>query len=348
MNPRERVLSLFANKDADRIPCFSGMGNILTASLAEYGYKFPQVNKDPEKMAKTAAFTYKSTGYECGVVPYDMCIDAEALGCVMNDYEDVDQLLYPTIKEKIIHSEEDMRKIKIPDKVWEKGRYPIVMEALRQLKSDIGKEVAIGSWMLGPFTLAGQLMDLNDLFKLVFKKPDLVNGLLETLTELVITMSLKLRESGADYICIREMGATTDVLSPRNFKQCIDPHLQRIFAGVGSPNVLHICGSSNIIVKNMLASGADAISVETKNDLAKSRQDIGYDPLLFGHIDAYGVLVLGTPEIVEQATLKSIEGSVDAVWPGCDIWPEAPVANVKAMVDTVKKYGASKWTRKNS
>ncbi|MFZ5650465.1 MAG: uroporphyrinogen decarboxylase family protein [Bacillota bacterium] len=347
MNPRERVLSLFANKDADRIPCFSGMGNILTASLVEYGYKFPHVNKDPEKMAKTAAFTYKSTGYECGVVPYDMCIDAEALGCIMNNYEDVNQLLYPTIKEKIIHSQEDMLKVKIPDKVWEKGRYPVVIEALRLLKADIGDEVAIGSWMLGPFTLAGQLMDLNDLFKLVFKKPDLVNGLLETLTELVITMSLKFREAGADYICIREMGATTDVLSPRNFKQCIDPHLQSIFANIGSPNVLHICGSSNIIMKNMLASGADAISVETKNDLAKSREDIGYDPLLLGHIDAYGVLVLGTPEVVEQATMKSIEGSVDAVWPGCDIWPEAPVANVKAMVDTVKKYGASKWVRKN-
>lgn len=347
MNSRERVLSILASKDADRIACFSGMGNVLTASLGEYGYKFPEVNKDPEKMARTAAFTYRATGFECGVVPYDMCIDAEALGCIMNDYENVDQLLYPTIKEKIIHSEEDMKNFKIPDKVWERGRYPVVTEALRRLKDDIGGEVAIGSWMLGPFTIAGQLMDLNDLFKLVFKKPDLVNGLLETLSELVITMSLKFREAGADYICIREMGATTDVLSPRNFKQCIDPHLKRIFAGIGSPNILHICGSSNIIMKNMAGSGTDAISVEIKNDLAKSREDIGYDPLLFGHIDAYSVLVLGTPEVVEEATLKSIEGSVDSLWPSCDIWPEAPVANVKAMVDTVKRYGSEKWVRKN-
>ncbi|MFZ5632547.1 MAG: uroporphyrinogen decarboxylase family protein [Bacillota bacterium] len=347
MNSRERVLSILANKDADRMACFSGMGNVLTASLGEYGYKFPEVNKDPEKMAKTAAYTYKATGFECGVVPYDMCIDAEALGCVMNDYENVDQLLYPTIKEKIVHSEEDMLKLKIPDKVWERGRYPVVTEAIRLLKGDIGGEVAVGSWMLGPFTIAGQLMDLNDLFKLVFKKPDLVNGMLETLTELVITMALKFREAGADYICIREMGATTDVLSPRNFKQVIDPHLQKIFAGIGSPNILHICGSSNIIMKNMQASGADAISVEIKNDLAKSREDIGYEPLLFGHIDAYSVLVLGNPESVAQATLNSIEGSVDSVWPSCDIWPEAPVANVRAMVDTVKEYGAEKWARKN-
>ncbi|MHB8917029.1 MAG: uroporphyrinogen decarboxylase family protein [Desulfocucumaceae bacterium] len=347
MTSRERVLNILANRDADRMACFSGMGNVLTASLDEYGYKFPEIHLDPVKMAKTAAYTYKATGFECGLAPFDMCVDAEALGCVMNAYENVNQLLYPTIKEKVIHSEEDMKNFKIPDKIWEKGRYPAVMEALKLLKEDIGNEVAIGGWMLGPFTIAGQLMDLNDLFKLVFKKPDMVNGLLGELTDLVITMSLKYREAGADYICIREMGATTDVLSPRNFKQVIDSHLQRIFAAIGSPNILHICGSSNIIMKNMAASGADAISVEIKNDLAKSREDIGYEPLLFGHIDAYSVLVLGTPEIVEQATLKSIEGSVDSLWPSCDIWPEAPVANVKAMVDTVKKYGAEKWVRKN-
>ncbi|MCL6557707.1 MAG: methyltransferase [Firmicutes bacterium] len=348
MNSRERVLSILTTKDADRMACFSGMGSVLTASLEEYGYKFPTVHGDPVKMANTAAYTCKATGMESAIVPYDMCVDAEALGCVMNAYEDVNQLLYPTIKEKIIHSQDDMVNFTIPDKIWEKGRYPVVLEALRLLKNDIGDEFAVCGWLLGPFTMAGQMMDLNDLFKLVFKKPDLVNKLLSTLTDLIITMAAKYREAGADYICIREMGATTDVLSPRNFKQCIDPHLQRIFASIPKPHILHICGSTNIVMKNMAASGADAISVEIKNDLKKSREDIGYDPLLFGHIDAYSVLVLGTPEVVEQATIASMEGTVDSVWPSCDIWPEAPVANVKAMVDTVKKYGVEKWYRKNN
>ncbi|MHB1043403.1 MAG: uroporphyrinogen decarboxylase family protein [Eubacteriales bacterium] len=347
MNSRERVLSILTTRDADRMACFSGMGSVLTASLAEYGYKFPTVHSDPEKMANTAAFTCKATGMESAIVPYDMCVDAEALGCVMNAYENVDQLLYPTIKEKIIHSQDEMAGLKVPDKIWEKGRYPVVLEALRLLKKDIGGEFAVGGWMLGPFTMAGQIMDLNDLFKLVFKKPDLVNTMLSALTDLVITMANKYREAGADYICIREMGATTDVLSPRNFKQCIDPHLQRIFTGIQKPHVLHICGSTNIVMKNMAASGADAVSVEIKNDLRKTREDIGYDPLLFGQIDAYSVLVLGNPEMVEQATIASMEGTVDSVWPSCDIWPEAPVANVKAMVDTVKKYGVEKWYRKN-
>jgi len=46
--------------------------------------------------------------------------------------------------------------------------------------------------------------------------------------------------------------------------------------------------------------------------------------------------------------LQSLDLGVDAVWPGCDIWPDAPVENLKAMVDAVKEYGASHWVRKKN
>lgn len=99
--------------------------------------------------------------------------------------------------------------------------------------------------------------------------------------------------------------------------------------------------------KERKETGAPAISVEQSNDLTKSREDIGWDVMLFGNVDAYNVLVTGSPAAVEAAVLKSLEGSVDAVWPSCDIWPTAPLENMKAMVETVKKFGAEKWVRKN-
>lgn len=347
MSSRDRVLGLFAGKEVDRMACYSGMGNITTAGLEKYGYKFPSIHRDAEKMANVAATSYRLFGYECVVVPFDMCVEAEALGCVMNAYEDVAQLLYPTIKEKIIHSVDEMDKLEIPSGIHERGRFPLVMEAISRLKNDVGKDVPVGSWFLGPFTLAGQLMDLNDLFKLCFKKPDQVNILLDKLADLIITMAAKYREAGADYITIREMGAPTDVLSPRSFKQVIKPHLTKIFQNIASPKILHICGDTNLIIGLMNECGADALSVETKNDLKKSRETIGSEPLIFGHIDAYNVLVNGSPEDVEKAVIASMEGGVDALWPSCDIWPTAPVENLRIMVDTVKKYGAEKWVRKN-
>ncbi|MDA8086261.1 MAG: hypothetical protein M0Z75_06120, partial [Nitrospiraceae bacterium] len=84
-------------------------------------------------------------------------------------------------------------------------------------------------------------------------------------------------------------------------------------------------------------SGAGAISVDQKNDVAETRKKIG-SALLFGNYDPYNVLVAGTEEAVRQAVRKCMDDGVDAVWPGCDIWPTVPVENIKAMMDEVINY----------
>jgi [methyl-Co(III) methanol-specific corrinoid protein]:coenzyme M methyltransferase len=346
LTPRERVLNLFEGKEVDRVACYSGMGNVTTAGLDQLGYKFPEVHGDARKMAELAATTYKMFGFECAVVPFDLCVEAEVLGCQMNAYENVNQLLYPTIKEKAIHSEAEMTTFAVPADLASAGRVPVVSEAIRLLKKDIGDQVAIGTYLVAPFTLAGQLMDLNDLFKLSFKKPDLVNQMLDRLADVLIKLAAIYREAGADYICIREMGATTDILSPRSFKMIIQPHLKKIRATLNYPNILHICGSTNAVIPQMHECGYDAISVEPKNDLLKTRADIGEEPLVFGDIDAYNILCLAGVDDVEKAVVAALEKGVDAIWPGCDIWPEAKPENVRALVLATEKYGAEKWLRK--
>lgn len=349
MNAKERILTMLSGGAVDRPPCYSGMGNVTTAGLDQYGYKFAQVHNDAKMMADTAATSHRLYGYECAVVPFDVCLEAEALGCLMNPYEEVDQLLYPTIKEKVIHSEEEMTAFTLPEHLTSQGRIPLVGEALGRLQKDIGGEVAIGTYVLGPFTLAGQLMDLNDLYKLAFKKTDLVNRLLDRLAKGIIEIARAHKEAGADYICVREMGATTDVLSPRIFRQVIFPHLLKVETALKEiPTVLHICGSTNTIMTVLKDVGANAISIEKKNNLQKTREDIGWEPLIFGNIDSYNILVHGTPDDVAKATLEALEAGVDAVWPGCDIWPTAPIENLKKMVDTVAQYGGEKWVRKHS
>lgn len=346
LTSRERVLNLFAGKETDRPACYSGMGNVTVAGLKELGYKFPEVHRDAKKMADLAATTHKMFGFECAVVPFDLCVEAEVLGCEMNAYDDVDQLLYPTIKEKAIHSLEEMTTFPVPQDLAGSGRVPVVAEALRMLKKDIGDQVAIGTYLVAPFTLAGQLMDLNDLFKLSFKKPDVINEMLDRLANVLIDLAGIYREAGADYICIREMGATTDILSPRSFKKIIQPHLMKIRQALDFPNVLHICGSTNSVIPQMYECGYDAISLELKNDMAKTREDIGSEPLVFGNLDAYAILCTLGVEEVEKAVINALESGVDAVWPGCDIWPDAKPENMLAMVETAKKYGAEKWVRR--
>jgi [methyl-Co(III) methanol-specific corrinoid protein]:coenzyme M methyltransferase len=313
------------------------MGNVTTEGLKSLEYKFAATHLDATKMAGAAASTYKLFGFECGIAPFDLCIEAEALGCEINVYAHSEDILYPTIKKKLIHNEEEM-EIPIPSRLQGKGRIPLLCDAIGLMKKDIGGEVPIGTYVLGPFTLAGQIMELNDLLKLSFKKPDKVGKLLDKLADVIVVVAAELEKAGADFITVREMGATSDVLSPRVFKNLILPYLKKIFEKLTVPKVIHICGKTNDIVPFMVESGARAISVDQKNDVAETRKKVGNDALVFGNYDPYNVLVAGTPDLVRQTMKKCINDGVSAVWPGCDIWPTVPADNIRAMMDEVKNY----------
>lgn len=338
LNSRERVLNLFRRESLDYIPLFSGYGNITIHGLEKYGWKFPEIHTDARKMASMAASTYQLFGFESVVVPFDMGVEAEALGSKVNYYTHATDILYPTISQHPAEKVEDL-EIRVPSDLANAGRIPVVTQALRILKEEVGNQVAIGSWVLGPYTLAGQLVDLSQLAKAAFKKKDLVNKLLDQLAGVLIQIIKIYREAGADYITVREMGAGPDILSPRMFESLIRPHLKRIFDEIESPKVLHICGDTNAIVEQMVLCGADAISVEKKNNVVETRKKLGPDVLIFGELDAYGVLSQGKPEDVDRAVKEAVDRGVNAIWPGCDIWPMVPKENMEALMVSARKYG---------
>ncbi len=204
LNSRERVLKLFRKEKMDYIPVFSGMGNVTVHGLEKYGLKFAEIHTDARKMADMAASTFQLFGFECAVVPFDMGVEAEALGCEINYYPHSEGILYPTISQNLAEKVEDL-DIHVPSDLAKAGRVPVVTEAIRLLKEEVGDQVAIGSWILGPYVIAGQICDVADLAKTAFKKPDLVNKVLETTTDFIISLARIYREAGADYITIREM-----------------------------------------------------------------------------------------------------------------------------------------------
>ncbi|HEX79379.1 MAG TPA: methyltransferase [Dehalococcoidia bacterium] len=338
-NSRDRILKLFAREKLDRIPVFSGMGNITVHGLKEHDYKFAEIHTNARKMADAAASTYRLFGFECAVAPFDMGIEPEVLGCEINYYLHREEgILYPTVKEPLAAKIDDLN-IQLPSNIADAGRVPVVTEAISLLKDECGDNIAIGSYVLGPYLITAQVVDIGDLAKACFKKPDLVTKAMEKTSELIIALSKIYRDAGADYITIREMGAGPDILSPRLFESLIMPHLKHIFANIDSPNVLHICGDTNPIIEQMVACGADAISVEEKNNLAETRKKLGPDTLIFGNIAGYNMLVVGKPDDVDKAVKAAVENGTSAIWPGCDIWPEAPEENMKAMMAAAEKYG---------
>lgn len=336
LDHRARALASLRGEDVHPLAVFSGMGNLTVHGLKDKGWKFPEIHLDGHKMASAAASTYKLFGLESVVVPFDMGVEAEALGCGINYYEDADQILYPTVSDKVAEKVDEW-DLQLPDKPLEKGRVHVVVDAIKELKETVGDEVAVGAWVLGPYTLAGQLFELDDLFKKSLKKPDAVHKALDVLEGFLIDLAALYREAGADYMTVREMGGGGDILSPRMFGSLIQPHLRKVFAALESPKILHICGDTNLIVDQMADCGADGISVDQKNDLRETRKKVGDDVVLLGNLDPYNVLVAGSPADIEAALEDIIDSGVNAVWPGCDIWPDVPQENMKTFVEATHR-----------
>ncbi len=332
---RDTVLALLGGRRDARVPCFSGLISVTAAGLQDLGYHFSDVHADPVKMAAAAASTHRLYGFESAVAPLDLCVEASALGVRADFRAGSDRPEYPTPKEPLYASAAEF-KPELPSGVLSRGRIPVVLESIRLLKEEVGREIVVGAWVPGPLTLAMQLIDLNALIGDVAGDPDAVGRVLDTLADLLAEVGSAYRSAGADFITVHEMGVSPGLIGPRSFERLVLPRLKRLIASLPAPRVLSACGNTNRSVALLAQCGAEAISVDQLNDLAKSRETLGAQTLLFGNIDPVGTLAEGDETAVREAVARAIEGGADAVWPGCDLWPVVPPANMRAMVEAAR------------
>jgi [methyl-Co(III) methanol-specific corrinoid protein]:coenzyme M methyltransferase len=332
---KERVMKMFKKEPIDRMPCFSGQGTVTVQAIEKMETQFAKIHNDAELMAGAALTSARMWGLDGLAIPYDMATVAEAMGRGISLYDNVEGIIYPTVPSKW----KDLDEIDIPDNYISQGRMPVVDKAFEILKN-CAPDLAIGAWVLGPFTLAGQIMELDILLKGLKKKKDQIEAFLGQVTQVTIDLCKHYESLGVDFITVREMGSGTDLLSPRMWKTLIQPNLTKVFDAISIPSVNHICGSTDMIIEMMHECGADAISVDQKNDVVETRKKLGNDILIFGNFDPYGTLTtLEDASEVADVIKKCIDNGVDSVWPGCDIWPDVKKENMEAFVQTVKEYG---------
>jgi [methyl-Co(III) methanol-specific corrinoid protein]:coenzyme M methyltransferase len=49
-----------------------------------------------------------------------------------------------------------------------------------------------------------------------------------------------------------------------------------------------------------------------------------------------GLISQGTPDEITEAVASVVRSEADAVWPGCDLYPQTPLRNLQALVATSK------------
>ncbi len=326
MNRRDEILSLLSGQRPEQIPCFSGLISVTVAGLDSLGLKLHEAHTDADRMARVAASTFKLTGFPSVVVPLDLCVEAEALGAEIDFRATSSCPEYPRPAKSLYEHCEQVSSIKAGE-----GRIPLVCEAIRLLKEDIGKEVVVGGFVPGPFTLLTLLFKPDQLMLDLKSDPDSVHAALDSLVNVLTKSALAYHQAGADMLTIHEMGGSPGVLGPKRFETFVLTPLKKLLASLPAPRILSVCGNTNRAMELLAQAGAEAISVDQVNDLAVSRKALT-NTLLFGNIDPVGVLANGTEAQVRQTVSAAISAGVDAVWPGCDLYPSAPLENLRAML----------------
>ncbi|HLO28335.1 MAG TPA: uroporphyrinogen decarboxylase family protein [Anaerolineales bacterium] len=331
MTQRAEILDLFSGKKIKSRPAFSGLIHVTAEGLQSEGLVFHEVHKDAGKMARASASTFKLSGLPSAVAPLDMYVEAEALGATI-DYLENREFAFPQVARALFASTQYLNKgyFESVDFI-KKGRIPLVCEAIRSLKEDVGQEAVIGGMIPGPYTLLLFLIEPGGLFAEMKREPRLVAEALFQLASFLAEVGIAYRQAGADFITIHDMGGSPGFIGPAKYEQFVYPAQKLLIAELPAPRVLSVCGNTNKSMHLLAQTSADAISVDQLNELAASRK-ILTDTLLFGNIDPVQTLWQGDQAEITEAVHRAQEAGVDAIWPGCDLAPGTSIANLKDLM----------------
>ncbi|MFX0201780.1 MAG: MtaA/CmuA family methyltransferase, partial [Candidatus Hodarchaeota archaeon] len=308
LSPKERVLGALLGKNIDRIPASSvaGCGGTICVDMQKsVGIYWPEAHKDAEKMAKLAIASHELSGLESVRVPFDFVVEPEALGCKVEYPPKLDAV--PMVFENPYKKPEDL---KIPENILELGRIPTILEVIRILKHKVGNYLPISSLLLGPFTLAGELVGTANLMVWCIRKPDYVREFVDLALDFLIEFGKAQYHAGSDIVEVGEPVAAPDLISPKMFKDFVKPTLIKVAENLDGIKVLHICGDTNLILADMAECGYHGISIEEAVDIAKAKSILG-DVKILGNLSSKETLLFGAPEDVKAKAKKIIEAGVD-------------------------------------
>lgn len=331
MSQRAEILGLLSGKKISSKPAFSGLIHVTAEGLQREGLVLHEVHKDSRKMANASASTFKLSGLLSAVVPLDMDVEAEALGAKI-DFRENESFLFPQIATSLFASTKDLNRHHFENTDFiNKGRIPLVCEAIQHLKEDIGQEAVIGGMIPGPYTLLLFLIQPGSLFAEMKREPRLVADALFQLASLLAQVGSAYRHAGADFITIHDMGGSPGFIGPARYEQFAYPAEKLLIAELPAPRVLSVCGNTNKSMHLLAGTGADAISVDQLNDLIETRKMLT-DTLLFGNVDPVATLWRGDETEITKAVRGAKEAGVDALWPGCDLALQTSIENLKTFV----------------
>lgn len=266
----------------------------------------------------------------------DLSVEAEAFGSPIH-YSSNE---VPTVTAALIHDEEEAQALQVPE--VGAGRTGECVKGIREVCGMITDRPVLAG-IIGPYSLAGRLLDMTEIMILCYEEPELVETVLEKTTEFLIKYARAFKEAGANGIAIAEPAA--GLLSPALIEEFSTPYVKRICDAVADDTFMilyHNCGNTVPLLDNIKEIGAGGYSFGNAIDLEDALKVMPGESIVIGNVDPAGIIRNGTPEQIREETLSLMErcGKYPnfVVASGCDIPPNTPLENIEAFFGAVNEF----------
>jgi len=265
MTPKERTMLALESLPTDR-PLFCP---------AVYEHKARLIEKSPSQVARSVELlcqavlaeyeTYRPDMLTVGIDIYN--VEAEALGCSVKYPEGPGAT--PNISNRILTSLADLEKL-APIAPAQAGRMPLMLEAAEFLHGKLGDEIFVRGALSGPFSLAAELLGIEQLLMELITRPDEVKSLLEFCTQVIINYGREFLKRKID-VCVFDSQAAAPFVSPALYRDNILPLVRKLFAELkdaGATFVEYVVGGDNAVnAENLFDTGADVVLCDFVADI---------------------------------------------------------------------------------
>jgi uroporphyrinogen decarboxylase len=332
MTGLERILAAVRFEPTDRVAVipqiFGHAARIAGVPLVEY-------LTDAAVLARCQLSALERYRHDAVFALLDVNVETEALGSRLRFPKDG----YPSVEKYAIERPSAVAALAVPDPS-KAGRMPVLLQAARLLRQELGYRVLVAGCVLGPMTLACQLLGAERALFSAVDEPEAFERLLDFAVDVAVRFGQAQLEAGAHLCVVFDPSASPAVVPPALFREILAPRLRRLFQALKGPrgpvNWLHIAGPVEPILPLYPDCGVDIANIDYCVDPGRARAavprlclDGNIRPLAF---------VDSEPGDVTAACRRVLDGAGAGfiLSSGCEIPLEARPECVQALVDSVR------------
>lgn len=267
----------------------------------------------------------------------DLSVEAECFGSTIRVIDGE----VPTVVGAVVTTPEETDDLFVPQ--VGSGRTGLYIDTIKKA-TELITDRPIFAGMIGPFSLAGRLMDVSEAMIYCYDEPEMVHTVMEKVTNFLIAYCSAYKAAGANGVMIAEPLA--GLLSPNLARDFAHPYVKRVIDDVQDDHfavIYHNCGDNAVrMVRDIYKLGAAGYHFGDSIDLASVLPDAPMDALIMGNVSPSKQFCNGTPATITEETHRIMANCSSypnfLISSGCDIPPLSPWENIDTFFEVVQSF----------